>query len=229
MEFLVILIISIILSIISALIFGINLKKLKTMTNITELDEMVKKYPSNTDICKEYLKKLNNESVKMEENKDSDTTIYVATSNKIFLGDFKNSYIRILTIAHECLHSIQNKKMLLFNFIFSNIYLIYYIIIIICALFKKLSYEMTFLSLFCILGLIYYSIRAYLENDAMIKSRYLAKEYMEEKQISTPEEIQKLLKQYDETYDLGIKATNYQLLAGILAKIIIFSLICLIR
>ena len=41
---------------------------------------------------------------------------------------------------------------------------------------------MLFLAIFLVLGLVYYSIRTYLENDAMIKARFLAKEYMEEKQ-----------------------------------------------
>ncbi len=42
-----------------------------------------------------------------------------------------------------------------------------------------------------ILGIVYLIVRMYLENDAMIKARYLAKEYMEEKEISTKEEIEK--------------------------------------
>ena len=31
--------------------------------------------------------------------------------------------------------------------------------------------------------MVYYMVRAFLENDAMIKARYLAKEYMEKKKI----------------------------------------------
>lgn len=44
------------------------MKKLKEMTNIKELDKISDKYPSNIKICKEYLKKLKNEEVKIEEN-----------------------------------------------------------------------------------------------------------------------------------------------------------------
>ena len=50
---------------------------------------------------------------------------------------------------------------------------------------------MMFLAIFLILSMIYYTVRAFLENDAMIKARYLAKEYMEEKKISSQEEIDK--------------------------------------
>lgn len=47
--------------------------------------------------------------------------------------------------------------------------------------------------IFLILSMIYYAVRVFLENDAMIKARYLAKEYLEEKKISSKEEIEKLV------------------------------------
>ena len=167
------------------------MKKLKEMTNIKELDKISDKYPSNIKICKEYLKKLKNEEVKIEENEGSDATVYIAITNKISIGNLRNSYTRIQTIAHECLHSIQNRKILLFNFIFSNIYLIYFFAVLIIAIFGKLPNQMACIAALAILGIVYLIVRMYLENDAMIKARYLAKEYMEEKEISTKEEIEK--------------------------------------
>ena len=141
----------------------------------------------------------------------------------------KNSYSRIQTIAHECLHTIQKRSILLFNFIFSNIYLIYFAIILILGIFAVLPSKMTFLTILCIMGMVYYSIKMYLENDAMIKARYLAKEYMEEKQISKKEEIEKLVKQFDTINDLGIRVIQYQVLSSILIKIAILALIFAIR
>ena len=41
--------------------------------------------------------------------------------------------------------------------------------------------------------MVYYMVRAFLENDAMIKAKYLAKEYIEEKNISTKEEIDQFI------------------------------------
>lgn len=228
MEFLLIGIICLLLIIILGIVYGINIKKLKEMTNIKELDEIANKYPNNINICKEYLKKLNNRSVNIQEEPNSNTTVYIATSNKIFIGNLRKSYTRMQTIAHECLHSVQKKKILLFNFIFSNIYLLYFLIIVIFAMLKKLPYEMAFLSGLSILGLIYYSIRMYLENDAMIKARYLSKEYMEEKGISTKEEIKQLINQYDIVNDIGIRSVNYQMLAGVLLKIAIFAFIAML-
>lgn len=205
------------------------MKKLKEMTNIKELDKISDKYPSNIKICKEYLKKLKNEKVKIEENEESDTTVYIAITNKISIGNLRNSYTRIQTIAHECLHSIQNRKILVFNFIFSNIYLIYFFAVLIIAIFGKLPNQMACITTLAILGIVYLIIRMYLENDAMIKARYLAKEYMEEKEISTKEEIEKMIQQYDIVNDLGIKCVHYQLALNVLAKIAILSLVCFWR
>ena len=88
--------------------------------------------------------------------------------------------------------------------------------------------KMLFISIYLILSMVYYVVRVYLENDAMIKARYLAKEYMEEEKISTPEEINKIVKGFDRINDLGIKVTNYKFFLNIMIKLIIFIVICLI-
>lgn len=228
MEFVIILIVSILLLLILAIMYSFNIKnikKIKNMANIEKLDKIAKKYPENIEICQEYLNKLKNGKVKVEENKDSDVTIYIALSDKILIGNLKNSYTRIQTIAHECLHSIQSRKLLIFNFIFSNIYLLYFLIIILLNIFNKIENQMFYLEILTLFGLIYYSVRMYLENDAMIKAKYLAKEYMEEKNISTKEEIDEIVKQYDKVNEIGIKFVNYQMLSGIIIKIMIFAIL----
>lgn len=225
MEFIVLLIIVIIMYFILKYIFDVNIKKIKEIGENKELDELTQKYPDNIEICKYYLKKLNNENVKIEEDKNSNATLYLVMSNKIFIANLRESYTRIQTIAHECLHSIQSKKLLWFNFIFSNIYLAYFFIICILAIFKILPYKMMFLSILTILGLVFYAVRAYLENDAMIKAKFLAKEYMQERGISSQEEIDKIVRKYDELNDIGIKCTNFQLFSGILFKVIILIVI----
>ena len=229
MEFIIIAIIAVILSVILGILFGYNLKKVKKITENKELDEKIKKYPNNIEICKSFLKKLNNEKVKVEENSDNEASLYIAVTNKILIANISNTYTRIQTIAHECLHSIQNRKILLFNFIFSNIYLIYFFAVLIIAIFGKLPNQMACITTLAILGIVYLIIRMYLENDAMIKARYLAKEYMEEKEISTKEEIEKMIQQYDIVNDLGIKCVHYQLALNVLAKIAIVSLVCFWR
>ena len=228
MKFICIIIVTIIISIILAIVLKINVKKVKQIAQNTMLDELAKKYPENTEICREILKKLNNEKVIVEENKDIDNCLYIAVTNKIIIAETKNSFTRIQTIAHECLHSVQERQIQLFNFIYSNIYLLYFIIIFILGLIKKLPNEMLFLNIFLILGMVYYFVRAYLENDAMLKARYLAQEYMEEKNILSKEEINKIMHGLDQINSLGIKGVNYSLLLGVLIKAIILELVLVI-
>ena len=229
MEFIILLIIVIVMYLILRFIFDFNMKKIKEIGEDKELDELTQRYPENMEICKWYLKKLRNENVKIEEDKNSNSTLYLVMSNKIFIANLKESYTRIQTIAHECLHSIQSKKLLWFNFIFSNIYLVYFGVICILALLKILPMKMTFLSIFIVFSLVCYAVRTYLENDAMIKARFLAKEYMQEEAISTQEEIDRIVNKYDELNDIGIRCTNFQFLSNILVKIIILAVIFLIR
>ena len=228
MELIIIILISVISLITVSIILKIDLKKVKELGMDKNLNKLAEKYPSNTEICKSILKKLNNEKVKIEEDKDAETTLYIALTDKIFIADTKESYTRIQTMAHECLHSIQDRRILMFNFIFSNIYLIYFGAIIILTIFKIATNSLLYLSIFLILSMVYYMVRVFLENDAMIKAKYLAKEYMEEAQISSKEEINKIVEGFENLNNAGIKCVNYNLFSQILIKVIIFSIVALI-
>ena len=229
MELIIIAILTIILVIILGYLFNYNMKKIKRIADDRELDELARKYPGNIELCKAYLEKLGNNTVEIEENKESEASLYIAITNKISIANIAHTYTRIQTIAHECLHSIQDRKILIFNFIFSNIYLLYFIIICIAAIFKVLPNELMFLNIYLLLSMVYYMVRVYLENDAMLKARYLAKEYMEEQKISTNEEINKLVQGFDKINDLGIKCINYKFFLNIMIKLLIYILICIIR
>ena len=228
MKFIIILVVLTLIYIFLKIVFSVKIKKLKQFEKDEYLDKVVSKYPENTQICEEILKKVNNNTVKIVEDQNANTTLYLVMSNKIFIANLNKSYTRIQTIAHECLHSIQDKKILWSNFIFSNIYLIYFVIIAVLGILKILPYKMLFLAIFLVLGLVYYSIRTYLENDAMIKARFLAKEYMEEKGISSKDEIESLVKKYDELNDIGIKFINFKFFEGIIIKAVILSFIFMI-
>lgn len=151
------------------------------------LDEITSRFPENKEICENVLKKLNNTKVKIklenkiesksdkEKRKDS---LYVAISDTIFIGNINDTYTRIQTICHECLHSIQPRRLLLFNFVYSNIFILYFwlsIILTVVGVFNDIKLQIIILT---ILGFLYYIIRAYLENDAMTKAKFLAKEFM---------------------------------------------------
>lgn len=229
MEFGIVIVCLICVTIILRILFGCSKKQIKAIAENKTLDEIASKYPDNIDMCKEYLKMLNNETVTIEEDKQATNSLYIAISNKIIIADVKNSFTRIQTIAHECLHSIQDRKILVFNFIFSNVYMLYFLVISVLAILKLLPNKMLFLVILIIAGLVYYVVRSYLENDAMIKARFLAKEYMEKKKISSQDEIDKIVHNFDTLNTMGIKCVNFALLLNSIIKVIVFCIICILR
>ena len=232
MEYVVIVIVLIFILAILAIVCGFNnstLKEIKSMENEVDLNELTNKLPSNIEVCKKILKKLNNEKVKVEENKESNTSLYIALTDKISIANVKDNFTRIQTIAHECLHSVQDRKMLLFNFWFSNIYLLYFVVILVLLALNILPYKMMFISILIILSMVYYFVRSYLENDAMIKARYLSKEYMEEENILSKEEIDKIVNKYDYLNKIWIKCVNFQIFSNTFIKILIIGIISIIR
>ena len=224
----IILIISILSIIIISILMNTSIKKLEKIALDEELNKISEKYPNNIEICKEILKKLKNEKVKIEENETSESTMYIVVQDKISIGNTHKSFTRIQTMAHECLHSIQDRKLLIANFIFSNIYLLFFVIMIILLIFKIIQDKMLFLNIFLIISFVYYVVKIYLENDAMIKAEYLAKEYIEEQKITTEEENEKLIKGFKELNKGCIKTTNCSIFINIMIKVIIFGALSLI-
>ena len=225
---LIIIIIAIIASLIIYSMMKMNIKEMKKIALEPELNKIAQKYPKNVEIAKSILKMIENKTTKIEENENSEATLYVAIQDKILIGNTHDSYTRIQTIAHECLHSIQDRKMLIFNFIYSNIYFIYFTIICILVIIKKLPNEMLYSNIFLILSFIYYVVRVFLENDAMIKAQYLAKEYMEKQECATKNEIEKVIHGFEQINKGCIKGTNYSLFAKIMIKLVIFNALALI-
>ena len=181
--------------------------------------------PENKEICKSILNILNNEKVVIKESENNTASFYLVLNNTILIANIKNTFTRVQTIAHECLHSIQNRRTLLFNFIYSNIYFIYFLCICILSLLRLNKYPMIHLFILTILGFIYYAIRDYLEMNAMTKAKPLAKEYMEQEGTLSKEEQKKILDNYEIINEIGIKMTNYKLIINVTAKIIIYTII----
>ena len=118
--------------------------------------------------------------------------------------------------------------MLMFNYIDSTIYLLYFAVISILTVFKVVNNLMLQVEILTILGLIYYFIRSMLEFDAMIKAKYVAKNYMKKCNCCTNEEIQEIVEGYDKLNNIGIKGANLELLFNIIIKVIIYCVICII-
>ena len=196
MELLIVVVLIIVSIVLLGIILGFNFKKAKSLQEDKTLEKLINKFPDNITVAKEMLKSLNNEKVKVEETKSNNTSLYIAITDKILIANIKNNYSRIQTIAHECLHSIQDRKILLFNFIFSNISMVYWVVIAILTLthtIKNIEIHFIILLLFAIIKL---AIRGFLETDAIIKAEYLSREYMESKGILIKEELKDVMKKY---------------------------------
>lgn len=228
MEYISIILISFIFLIILWFVLEINIKKIKEIGKNKELDELTNSFPENIEICKTILKKLNNTKVKIKEDKDSKTNLYMIYNNTIIIANIRSSFTRIQTIAHECIHSVQSKRMLWFNFIYTNIYLVYFFVIIILLLLNVIQNQLVFLVILVIMGQKQYAIRSMLETEAMIKARYIAKEYLEENSITSIDNVNKIITEYDKLNDCGIKLVNYDILAKNIIRIILYCICALI-
>lgn len=212
------------------IVLGVNLKKIKELSQKSPLDELIKRLPNIEEIGKQMLHMLKNSDVKIEKSVDekSGTSLYLVMGNKIIIANGNGSYAGVQTIAHECIHSVQNKKMLWFNFFFSNFYIIYTLIVMILTILKIIKDTSLQLYILSILGFVFYAIRSYLETEAMIKSRFLAKDYLEQKKLHNKDEIKKLLCAYDEINKVGIPTINYTLAVNVILKLLFYSVIALI-
>lgn len=212
--------------------FGLNVQvkeifKLKNRKN-NELDKITKSLPSDEIICKEILVKLeNNSNIIIKKDEKSNDCLYLVFNNSILLGKFKTDFIRVQTIAHECIHSVQNKFSLWFNFIFSNFYIIYFIIISMLTILNKINNTNLQIILLLIFGIIQYSVRTYLEIEAMSKAPFVAKEYLINQNISN-ENVNQLLKEYNYINSIGIPFMNYYLIFKNLLKVMIYCICILI-
>lgn len=225
MEFLIILILIIIVLFALRLLFHTSNEKVRMLAENEGLNKLTDNFPENKVICKKILSMIGNTTTKIEEDNKSETCLFLIMTNKIIIGNLKNRFVRIQTIAHECIHSMQDKKVLWFNFIFSNIYLLFFIVISILTIAKIATHTMLYIFILTILGLLYYSVRSYLESDAIIKSRYLARSYMYSEKILKPEEVEEIVGNYDIINKIGVPIINYNTAFSVLIKLGIYAVI----
>lgn len=228
MEYIIIGIITIILLVVLKLLINVNVKKIKQIAENEELNNLTKKLPDNKKICKEILEKVNNKNLTIEETENTDCFYFIVT-NKIILNKDTKYYTRIQTIAHECIHSIQDKKLLWFNNIFSNLLNLYMLIIFILTAIGIIKNSMLQMVIFLLLTMVFYFVRSFLEIDAMTKAKFLAKDYLEDKKIYEKEEINKIIEGYEELNNIGIKYVCYKLLSSKLFIFIIYVLLAIVR
>lgn len=230
MQYMVIIIISIITLIVLKFAFGIkikNINEIKKIGNDKKFNNIASKLPNNKIICETILKMVDNDSIKIDvvEDQNKSLTYYSVISNSIIITNIKDTFTRVQTIAHECLHSIQNRRLLLFNFIFSNIYLIYFVVVCILSILKIIEFSTLQIFIVFLMGMIFYFVRSYLETDAMTKAKYLAEMYMKGSNIISDDEIKVLVDGYEKLNKIGIPMTNFLLFCKVIIKVIILSII----
>lgn len=225
MELLIILITIVITQIILKILLNTNKKEIMKIAENDSLNSKTQKLPDNVEICKEILEKLKNEKVKIEEEENTNCFYFIAT-DKIILNKDKKFFTRIQTIAHECVHSIQEKRILWFNYIFTNLLNVFWIVITILTLTGLVKNYILFTSIFLVLSIVFYIIRSYLEIEAMTKAKYIAKEYLEEHSVNETKEI---IEEYEKLNNIGIKYTCYKLISSKIYLIMLYIIICLIK
>lgn len=228
MEQIIVIIILIIFLIFLRKILSCNIKELKQFKNRDELNKLTEELPENVEIAKTITKKLKNESVNIKEEENLQATIYMIFNNTISISKSEKNYTRLQTISHECLHSIQSKIALWFNFIFSNIYLLYFIVILVLTLFNIITQPMLQISILLASSIVQYAVRSYLEIDAMTKAKYIAKEYLDEETTWSEENKKILLAEYEKINKKGIPMVCYKLLESNLIKAILYAIVSII-
>lgn len=233
MEYIILIIILILILVILKIGLNIRIKDIKKIKEIAYSDEnnkLIEKIPTNKQMCREILEMLDNEDVIMEDTQDekSKTSLYLVMSNKIIIANIDNTFTRIQTIAHECIHSIQDKIMLKINFILSNINMLYFLVISILTIVCNLNANVRnlLLAILTALQFVLFVIRNSLELDAMTRAEGVAKEYIE--QNLTKEDTNTIIKKYKELNNIGIKLYTYMLVAKVTIKPIIYCMILII-
>ena len=210
-----------------------DVKRLKQLSQDKDLNKITNVFPKNKEICEEILEKLNNKDVEIEElgeDSKSQTSLYLVMKNKIIIANIKDNFARIQTIAHECIHSIQNKQILKFNFIFSNISNLYFFVICILALLNLFNEQVWYCLLISLILIqsISLIVRSHLETDAMTRAEYVAGDYINEKNLLNKGDKEKIINTYKEINNIGIKLYNYILISKKVLSIIIFLVLIMI-
>ena len=206
-----------------------NIKKVKELGYDEKTNKILKHFPDNSIICKNILEMLDNKDVKIEEVQDekSTTSLYMVMQNKILIGNVKDSFARIQTIAHECIHSIQNKTLLKFNFIISNVNIIYFVIVCILALFNVVNKEVGNILLIglILMQFIFFVVRNFLEIDAMTRAEFLSKEYIDKTKLLSKKNAETIENKYKEINKIGIKLYTFTLACQAMVKPIIYCIL----
>ena len=70
-----------------------------------------------------------------------------------------------------------------------------------------------------------YTVRSFLETDAMTRAEFMAQDYIEKTDYISKEEKDKIIQTYKDVNKVGIKSYNYVLLMKALIRLLIYAII----
>ncbi|MEG1363904.1 MAG: hypothetical protein RSC92_05695 [Clostridia bacterium] len=144
------------------------------------MDQINNKLDDNITITKDILNLLDNKKTNVVIDEDIKNSYYVFFKDIIYLSNNNNTYKRVCLIAHECIHSIQNKILQKVNFILSNIELIFFVFLFIFLLFSS-NNNLPIVIAYVTINILSMVVRFILEAHATIGSVNLSKRYLSTK------------------------------------------------
>lgn len=188
------------------------------------------------DLTKEILNSIGNNHTKVQEKEDFNGNYYSFINDTIYIGknfevkkknkkmeQLNQDAARLITVCHECVHSLQKKWIHILNIILSNASILLFISYFVCMFFKSRSMVLAIVTLFAIgFSLV---IRIILEFDAISGSINESKKLVEFKNVSNVsiEDIDKAQAYMNKYKILAVLSMIYSKL--LIALIVIISII----
>ena len=146
-------------------------------------------------LVKEILGFLNNQNTKVQLKKDFNGNYYSHITDTIYISDafsdkkmpkhaqnINKKAAELIVLCHECIHSVQNKKLHILNTILSNLSIILTIICLVIGVLGKSVFWLEIVTVCVIIvGII---VRVILENGAINGSITLSKELVEKNKVN---------------------------------------------
>lgn len=172
----------------TAILFWICYKK--TNGNEVIYDEtispIVEKLGDNQVITTSVLQQLDSYTTSVEKNKEENekTSFYNVNSDKIVIKNTKDlkDCSRLIQICHECVHSIQDKRILKLHFVFSNINILYFLGTFLYFFYdKRESVRLTLLLIQIFIFVITFMLKVITESDATYRAPKVAYDFLKDK------------------------------------------------
>lgn len=174
------------------------------------------------ELIKEILQKEGNTHTDVVEIESTKGAYYSYFTDSVYISS-KTSKCEekdIVVVCHECIHSMQDKRLHIVNLIFSNLELLLFITTAICIVFGCFSFWAAVVYVLC--GTLSIVARCLLELPAMTGAFELAKKYSDEKNVK---EIEKEQKNINKMLPLGILSFTWSRLFRIALILVLFCLI----